>query len=128
MSLSKHTFNGKKGETVLLSFNNIRIEGDYIKWDAFDFYTPVGDLTDDDGHKYFTVPETQIDIARDPLLDYQVFVIVRISGIEVIKVYEGEEPEKFHVDLEGLIAIDGVIPSDTNSEVILNYYEVDNAG
>lgn len=128
MALIQHTFYGKKGETVLLSFNNIRIEGDYILWDEFQFYTPVGDLTDVDGYKYFTVPSTQIDIPRDPLLDYQVFVIIRTSGIEVLKVYEGEEPEKFHVDLEGLIAIDGVIPSDTNSEVILNYYEVDNAG
>ena len=49
MILNRHTIKGKKGETVCYALPNFRFDSsdNKLKWDAFRFYTPEGNQTDD---------------------------------------------------------------------------------
>ncbi|MCP5053369.1 MAG: hypothetical protein GY940_39760, partial [bacterium] len=55
MILNKNTVQGKKGETVCYTMPGFQFDDsdNNLKWDAFRFYTPEGDITDEEGHRYF---------------------------------------------------------------------------
>ncbi|MGD2087257.1 MAG: hypothetical protein PVH61_13820 [Candidatus Aminicenantes bacterium] len=79
---------GNKGKTVIYSIPNFQYDDLKIKWDAFKFFTPVGDQVDAEGFSYFDVPADVIPITRDDTLDKVIFVISIYTGsqFEVIPI------------------------------------------
>jgi hypothetical protein len=127
MILNKHTIKGKKGETVCYTLPNFRFDSsdNKLKWDAFRFYTPEGNQTDDQGFKYFDVPGDEVLIERDDTLNKELLIIVtKDQGTEVVEILEGAETEAITIGLEGDIAASGFIPADPGEEISINYKEV----
>lgn len=129
MILKKHTIRGKKGKTVCYSIPNIRFDEtqNVLKWEAFRFYTPVGNQKDEHGFEYFDVTADEIPIQREKDLDKHLVVKVsRDEGVEAIEVLEGAQHETMTVGLEGDFVINGYIPSDPAIEIAIDYKEVTN--
>lgn len=126
MSLTKHTFSGQLGKTVIYSINNLQIEtaNDFLSWASWRFYTPVGQQTDEEGQHYFDVAACQIPIQREERSYNIIVTVTRDEGIVVYKIYEGEEPDRFSIGLEGDSVLDGFIPSSPDEEISITYYEV----
>jgi hypothetical protein len=129
MILNKHTIKGKKGETVCYTLPNFRFDSsdNKLKWDAFRFYTPEGNQTDDDGFKYFDVPGDDALIERDDTLNKELMIIVtKDEGTEVVEILEGAETEPITIGLEGDIVAAGFISADAAEEITIDYKEVTN--
>ncbi|NIM11528.1 MAG: hypothetical protein GTO45_16530 [Candidatus Aminicenantes bacterium] len=129
MILNRHTIKGKKGETVCYTLPNFRFDSsdNKLKWDAFRFYTPEGNQTDDDGFKYFDVPGDEALIERDDTLNKELMIIVtKDQGTEVVEILEGAETEAIVIGLEGDIVAAGFIPADAAEEITIDYKEVTN--
>ncbi|MCP5105082.1 MAG: hypothetical protein GY950_16965 [bacterium] len=127
MIINKSTIRGVKGTTVCYTLENFRFDNSdgQIKWDAFKFYTPLGDLTDDEGFKYFDVPADDVPIDRDADLSKGLMVMVtKDNGIEAIETLEGAESDMVSIGLEGDIIVSGYIPSDPGEDIIIDYKEV----
>jgi len=125
MTLNKHTIEGKKGETVFYTMPNFRYEDNKLKWDAFRFYTPEGNQTDDEGFKYFDVPGDETLIGRDDTLNKELMIIVtKDQGTEIVEILEGAEMEEITIGLEGDIVCTGYIPAAVGEEITINYKEV----
>ncbi len=130
MQLIKHTIQGKKGVTVCYTIPNFRFDDDakQLKWDAFRFHTPEGDKKDADGFQYFDVPADYVPIQRDDQLNKQLLVITTLKkGVEALEIYQGATPEPITIGLEGDIIATGIIPSDPNRDIIIDYKEVTDA-
>jgi len=129
MQLIKHTIHGKKGSTVCYSISNFRFDSsdETIKWDAFRFYTPKGDKTDEQGFLYFDVPSDEVSITRDDDLNKMLVVLVTVgNGVEAIETFEDDEGEPITIGLEGDIIISSFIPVSPLQEIIIDYKEVTN--
>lgn len=129
MQLNKHTIQGKKGATVCYTLTNFRFDSsdNKLKWDAFRFYTPEGNQTDDEGFKYFDVPADEYLIERDDTLDKEFMIIAdKEEGIEIVEILEGAETEAIIIGLEGDIMAAGFIPADPAAEINIDYKEVTN--
>ena len=127
IDIEKVQISGKKGKTVCYSINNLRIEGDLLLWDNWQFMTPLGSL-ELDGEKYFDVPATSFDISRDDTLDKEISIVVKSTSIDVLYTLEGEVRESVNLGLDGDIVVTGIIPSDITENIKLQYYEVKDAG
>ncbi len=62
----KHTVNNTKGQGVVYTIKNFRFDEKnlQLKWDAFRFYTPMGELIDEQGFRYFDVDGEEYPIGR----------------------------------------------------------------
>jgi hypothetical protein len=130
MTINKKIIKGKKGETVCYTLLNFRFDSsdNKLKWDAFRFYTPVGNQTDDNGFKYFDVPGDGALIERDDTLNKEFMLIVtKDQGAEVVEILEGAETEAIVIGLEGDIVAAGLIPADVAEEITIDYKEVTDA-
>ncbi|MCP5046721.1 MAG: hypothetical protein GY940_06090, partial [bacterium] len=117
------------GETVCYTMTGFQFDDsdNNLKWDAFRFYTPEGDITDEEGHRYFDVPADEIPIERDDTLNKHMMIIVtKNDGAEVVEVMEGAEFEGVSIGLEGDIVANGFIPAAPGEEIVFNYMEVTN--
>lgn len=128
MIFNKHTITGKKGETVCYTMPNFRYdsEDNKLKWDAFRFYTPLGQLSDEEGNMYFDVSSDEVLIERDDTLNKTNLIKVTNEGVEVIEILEGAQMEEIIIGLEGDIVCTGFIPVDTAEEITIDYKEVVN--
>ncbi len=127
MKLTKHSIKGIPGITICYTLPNIRIDGDFLKWDAFRFYSPEGTKKDEKEGLYFDVPAEEILIQRDTVLDKELIICVSLSeGVEVIEILEGADRPEIQFSTTGDIIISGYIPANTAKEVSVNFKEVSN--
>ncbi len=129
MQLNKQTIHGKKGATVCYTLPNFRLDSsdNKLKWNAFRFYTPEGNQTDDEGFRFFDVPGDEVLIERDDTLNKEFMIIVtKDQGTEVVEILEGAETEAIVIGLEGDIVAAGFIPADPAGEINIDYKEVTN--
>jgi hypothetical protein len=127
MKMEKMMIKGKKGHTVCYSLPNFRFDSEtnQLKWDAFSFYTPLGELLDEDGFRYFNVPAEELLIQRDDNLDKELVVMItKENGIEAVEILQGAIPDSINIGIEGDIVLSGFIPADTNEEIVFHYKEV----
>ncbi len=127
INLKKKTIIGTYNFTVVYTINNFRVDGNYIKWDSFKFYTPEGTLTENEtGYKYFNVSTEEYLLERHPLLHKNLLIKVdETNGLMAIEVEEGSNGEMIEFGLEGDIIITGYIPSTSNgSDIEIQYKEV----
>jgi hypothetical protein len=127
MILKRVTIHGRKGETVCYSLPNFRYDGidKKIKWDAFRFYTPLGQIADNEGFRFFNVIGKQILMQRDKSFNKELFVkITQERGIEVFEVPEGTETNSFATGLEGDIVVTAFIPTNPIDEITVEYKDV----
>ncbi len=129
MILNQHTIRGIKGKTIFYSLPNFRYDTDdhLLKWDAFKFYTPVGELTDEEGFHFFDVPAEEILIGRDDQLNKEMLIMVDQSqGVTVLESMEGAVWDPITIGLEGDVIASGYIPCDPQKEIVIDYKEVTN--
>lgn len=128
--MNKHTIQGNKGVTVCYTINNLRVEADSLKFDAFRFYSPAGDQTDGEGFKYFDVPADEVQLDRDPELDTEIQVVHR-GGITTAYKFYPDATENIpgieNTDSAGDTIINIRIPTDTGTEITVSYKEVTDA-
>ncbi|NIR04220.1 MAG: hypothetical protein GTN82_02205 [Candidatus Aminicenantes bacterium] len=127
MIINKQITREKKGKTVCYTLSNFRYDDSdsKLKWDAFKFYTPVGNQVDDQGFHYFDVLGDEVLIERDDTLNKGIEIkVISNEGVEVIEIYEGAETEAIIIGLEGDIIVSGSIPADLQAEIIIDYKEV----
>jgi len=121
--MEKIQINGVQGKTIFYSFNNIRIDGYYLKFDSFKFYTPKGNLDDGDGYKYFVVPADEISIIRDTIDRTIELRITQNAGVEACIIYPGNTMnEELNNDGDYVCSI--YIPADTELDIEVKYKEV----
>jgi hypothetical protein len=110
---------GRLGRTPVFSVPNVRIESNFLKWDAFRMYTPIGNQIDSelnserfpDGVNYFDVPGGSHEIVLDP--DLYINFVLRATadkGLELFEVLEGDEVQ-LRTGNEGHHFITGCLPS-----------------
>jgi hypothetical protein len=127
MQLNEHIIRGKKGKTVCYKLENLRFgpNDNKLKWDAFRFYTPEGEQTDEEGFTYFDVPDDEFLILRDELLNKEFVILVsKDEGVEFVEVIEDADMESFSIGLEGDIVASGFIPTNPDEEIVIDYKEV----
>lgn len=129
MQLNKLSIKGKKGKTVCYKLENFRfdLDDDKLKWDAFRFYTPEGEQTDEEGFSYFDVPADEVPILRDDSLNKEFMILVtKNEGVEFLEVLEGADMQGFSIGMEGDIVVSGFIPANPGEEIFIDYKEVSN--
>lgn len=128
IELHEYIISGQKGRTVCYEVKNLSYseEDKKIKWYSFPFYTPVGELTDEEGYNYFPVPGDEILIERDPLLDKTGFLRVNMMGSEYVEVFEGAAGDSFHfyTGLSGDIIATIHVPCDPDVDITCTYKRV----
>lgn len=127
MILNKHVIRGKKGKTVCYSLPGFRFDtsDNKLKWEAFRFYTPLGESIDDNGYNYFDVPADEALIEREYDLNKEMDILVtKDNGVEILEILAGAEMEGINIGLEGDIVASGYIPSSTHQEIVFDYKEV----
>jgi len=123
--IRKLTIRGKTNSTVLYQISNLRIEGDYLKFDSFRFYSPAAELIDENEVKYFDVPADQVGISRDDTLNKEIQVYITLAnGAEAVEILEGATPPDISVSNEGDLVITIIIPADLGKDIDIEYKEV----
>ena len=121
---------GKKGETVCYSIPALEItettDGINLKWAAFRFYTPEGNLVDE-GYKYFEVEALNETLYRETIAK-EFKILIKTGGIYLIEKYLGtQEIEPIIIEgLEGDIVLTGIIPANQAETISIEYKEVFN--
>lgn len=105
---------------------NPRIDGNFFKWDGFNFYTDYGDQIDQDGKKYFFVPHGEIDLTKHLVL-HKTIIVIAIAGedIECLEILEGAEVETRRIENpNGDFIIVANIPPEPEENITVVYKEV----
>ena len=127
MIVKKQIIRGRMGRTVCYSMPNFRFDrsDNKIKWDAFRFYTPLGNIADSEGTRFFNVMGGAIPVHRDRWVNKQLFVkITRNRGIETFQVPGYAKINSRAATLEGDIVVTIFIPTDPGEEITVLYKEV----
>lgn len=108
---------GNPKNSIFYTVSNPRIDGNFVKWDDFRMYTPEGDLTDENGFKYFNVPADEYEIIQDPVLWNGVNIASTVNHKEPysIEIMEGEQREE-RIDKEGDVFIMIPVPPSSSAE------------
>jgi hypothetical protein len=125
--LNKHTIQGIRGRTVVYTLADFQFDEttSRLRWNAFRFYTPVGDRTDEDGFNYFDIPADEVLIERDTALDKDFTIVISSGEVTVIYILEGATGGNININgLEGDIIASGIIPCDTSEDITIDYKEV----
>jgi len=130
MSVNNSMIKGKKGCGVVYKVENFAFDEDNetISFDAYRFYTPIAELEDSEGFKYFDVDEDLIPLERDDTFNTYFYLIVRTTGNGVTEYFPVLEPADFDIRLgiEGDIVCLGFIPTDPNEAISITLKEVTN--
>jgi hypothetical protein len=119
--IEKKTIKGIKGVTLCYTICNPRLEGNLLKWDAFRFYTPSGNM--DDGDKYYDIPAENVSLEQDSILSKKLQVIVLEGNIDVVELLEGaQRAAPLQIGLNGDVIITAYIPS--QGDIIVTYKEI----
>ncbi len=126
IKLRKHTVHSQKGKGVVYTLTNIRFDqkDNKLKWDAFRFYTPPGNLTDDDGYKYFEVGAEEYLLERGLKNKRLIIKVDMYNGLNAIECDSDAERDGIIMGLEGDIIIRGFIPADAGRDITIDYMEV----
>lgn len=129
MKLNKHLIQGEKGKTVCYTVPDLTFDESRhtIQWGAFRFYTPEGNLEDNEGFRFFNVPADSVSVVRDEDLDKNLLIMAtRENGVAALELYAGADHDPIILGLEGDIFISAHIPALREAEIVIDYKEVTN--
>jgi len=126
ISLNKRTVKNVIGKGIVYSFKNFHADenDNKIKWDNFKFYTPLGNLTNANGRRYFEVEAEEYVIERGTISKRFIIKVDKENGLEAIEWDIDSTREGIRMGLEGDIIVRGFIPSDPTQEITIVYMEV----